>query len=62
MVIAWYHPANYWDFQAWVQRTCLEITRRFHEHDIDFAFPTQTLHLANDDKRQLMLKMMKHEE
>ncbi len=61
MVIAWYHPANYWDFQAWVQRTCLEITRRFHEYDIDFAFPTRTLHLANDDKRQLMLKMMKHD-
>ena len=31
MVIAWYHPANYWDMQEWLQRTCLEILRRFND-------------------------------
>ncbi len=58
LVLAWYHPPNYWDYQAWLQRTCLEIMRRFETEGIDFAFPTQTVHVANDDKRQLKLQMM----
>ncbi len=61
MVIAWYHPANYWDMQEWLQRTCLEILRRFNDEGIDFAFPSRTLYLANDDNRQLKLKMLKGE-
>jgi MscS family membrane protein len=62
MVIAWYHPPNYWDFQEWLQKTCLEIMRRFEAEDIDFAFPSRTIYLANDDKRQLKLKMLKAQE
>ena len=58
LVIAWYHPPNYWDYQAWLQKTCLEIMRRFEAEGIDFAFPTQTVYVANDDKRQLKLQMM----
>jgi MscS family membrane protein len=46
MVIAWYHPANYWDMQEWLQRTCLEILRRFNDEGIDFAFPSRTIYLA----------------
>ena len=61
MVIAWYHPANYWDMQEWLQRTCLEILGRFNDEGIDFAFPSRTLYLANDDKRRLSLKMLKGE-
>ena len=61
MVIAWYHPANYWDMQEWQQRTCLEILRRFNAEGIDFAFPSRTLYLANNDNRQLKLKMLKGE-
>jgi len=57
LVLAWYHPPNYWEYQAWLQKTCLEIMRRFEAGGIDFAFPTQTVHLANDDKRQLKLQM-----
>ena len=58
LVVAWYHPPEWWDFQAWVQRTCLEITRQFNAEGIDFAFPTRTLHLVNDAKRQLKLELM----
>ena len=61
MVIVWYHPANYWDMQEWQQRTCLEILRRFNDEGIDFAFPSRTIYLANDDKRQLKLKMLEGE-
>ena len=61
MVIAWYHPAVYWDMQEWLQRTCMEILTRFNDEGIDFAFPSRTLYLANDDKRQLKLKMLNGE-
>lgn len=49
----WFHPPDYWmymDFTEWVNR---EILRRFNEEGIDFAFPTQTIHLAGDKKRPL---------
>jgi MscS family membrane protein len=61
LVVAWYHPADYWTMQEWQQRTCLEILRKFNDAGIDFAFPSRTLYLANDDKRQLSLKMLKGE-
>jgi len=62
MVVVWYHPPNYWDYQAWQQKTCLEIMRRFEAEDVDFAFPSRTIYMANDDKRQLKLMMIKGEE
>ncbi len=58
-VVIWYHPAEWWDFQAWLQNTCLEILEKFESAGIDFAFPSQTLYLANEDKRQLKLRMIK---
>lgn len=62
MVVAWYHPPNYWDFQAWLQKTCFEIMRGFEKEEIEFAFPTQTVYLANDEKRQLKLKLLSDED
>jgi MscS family membrane protein len=62
MVVVWYHPPNYWDYQAWLQNICLEIMRRLETEDIDFAFPSQTIYMANDDKRQLKLKMLEGQE
>ena len=58
-VVVWYHPPEYWDFQAWLQLTCLEILQRFESAGIDFAFPSRTLYLANEDKRQLKLQLIK---
>lgn len=57
-VVLWYHPPEWWDYQAWLQRTCLEIMRQFDAAGIDFAFPSQTLYLANEEKRQLKLQMV----
>ncbi len=57
MVIAWYHPPNYWDYQSWLQRTCLEFMQQFEAEGIDFAFPSRTLYLAGDKKRQLKFKI-----
>lgn len=60
-VIVWYHPPVFWDFQAWLQQTCVEIMRQFEAADIDFAFPSRTLYLANEDKRQLKVQLLKGE-
>lgn len=62
-VFAWYFPASdYWKYQAWLQETCLRIMRRFEEEGIEFAFPTRTIFLASDDKKQLKLEMLKETE
>ncbi len=47
LVIFWYHPPNYWDFMKFSEQLNLEILRRFNAEGIEFAFPTQTLYLAN---------------
>lgn len=60
-VVLWYHPPEWWDYQAMRQRTCLEIMRQFESAGIDFAFPSQTLYLANEEKRQLKLQMLNGE-
>ncbi|MBW2053051.1 MAG: mechanosensitive ion channel family protein [Deltaproteobacteria bacterium] len=61
LVIAWYHPPVYWDYQAWIQGTCLEIMRRFETEGIEFAFPTQTIYMARDEKRQHDLQALQGE-
>lgn len=53
LVIYWYHPPAYWDYLEYSEWVNLEILTRFNEAYIDFAFPTQTLHLAGDQKRPL---------
>jgi MscS family membrane protein len=51
--IYWYHPALWWDYLALTERINMEILERFNEAGIDFAFPTQTVHLAGDPSRPL---------
>jgi MscS family membrane protein len=58
-VVLWYHPPDWWKFQTWLQQTCLEILRQFDALGVDFAFPSRTLYLANEDKRQLKLQLLK---
>lgn len=42
----WYHPPQYWDYAAFSEKVNLEILRRLNAEGIEFAFPTQTIHLA----------------
>jgi len=58
IVIYWNHPPNYWDFLAFNQKINMQIFERFNGEGIEFAFPTQTLYLANDDKRQLAVRVL----
>jgi len=52
-IFYWFHPPDFWqymDFTEWVNS---QIFTRFNNEGIDFAFPTQTIHLAGDKKRPL---------
>jgi MscS family membrane protein len=53
LLIYWYHPPDYWAYLEHATWVSLQIMERFNAEGIDFAFPTQTLHLAGDDKRAL---------
>jgi MscS family membrane protein len=65
-VKAWFNPEGQEpiqsDYYSWRQRMCRKILRRFGEEDIEFAFPTRTTLLANDDKRQIKLMMLSGQE
>ena len=51
-----YHPPQIWDYLEHAQWINLQIMEeRFNAEGIDFAFPTQTLHMAGDDKRPLTI-------
>jgi len=52
----WFHPPDYWAYLDHAQRVNLELMRRFEAEGIEFAFPTQTLYLAGDPNRELVLK------
>ncbi|WP_049785010.1 mechanosensitive ion channel family protein [Desulfotalea psychrophila] len=55
IVFYWYHPPQYWEYlehSTWVN---LQLMERFNAEGIDFAFPTQTLYVAGDDKRPLTI-------
>jgi len=53
----WFTPADYWAYLDHAQRFNLQLLRRFNEEGIEFAFPTRTLYLAGDEKRQLSLRL-----
>ena len=57
-VIYWYAPPNYWDYMDHGQRLNLRIFEEFEKAGLEFAFPTQTLYLAGDPKRELAVKML----
>ncbi len=55
VMIYWYFPPNYWDFLAFSEKINLKIMRAFEAEGIEFAFPTTTTYLAQDDRRPLTL-------
>jgi len=54
----WYAPPAYWDYMDHAQRLNLRIFEEFEKAGLEFAFPTQTLYLAGDPKRELAVKML----
>ncbi len=62
-LLAWFkregHEPVQYDYYTWRERNCRKILRRFNEEGIQFAFPTGTTYLANDDNRHLKLMMLR---
>ncbi len=55
ILFAWYHPPEYWAYLQWCERVNVEIMRAFEQNGIEFAFPTTTTYLAQDNKRPLVI-------
>jgi len=58
ILIYWYAPPAYWDYLDHAQRLNLRIFEEFEKAGIEFAFPTQTLYLAGDPKREMAVRML----
>ncbi|MEM8867995.1 MAG: mechanosensitive ion channel family protein [Verrucomicrobiota bacterium] len=56
MILYWYHPADYWQFQEFTQRFNLELARAFENAEIRFALPSTDIYLrgARDDEEKLL--------
>lgn len=55
MMLYWYHPPDYWKYMAFSEQVNFLILERFNAEGIEFAFPSQTVYLADDAKRQAAL-------
>jgi MscS family membrane protein len=56
LVLAWYHPAEYWQYMDWLQQTCFKILNAFKAQGIEFAYPSQMVYLSGDNKKEIGLK------
>lgn len=45
-VIYWFFPPDWWEFMQHAEKINFQIIKRLNEASIDFAFPTQMLHLS----------------
>lgn len=52
-VYYWHRPGDWWQYLDHATRFNQALFERFNAEEIDFAFPTQTLHLAGDENRPL---------
>lgn len=57
IMIYWYSPPDYWEFKAFCEKVNLKIMRAFEAEGIEFAFPTTTTYLAQDNKRPLHINV-----
>ena len=57
LMIYRYFPPNYKAYLNFSERVNLEIMRRFEAEGIEFAFPTTTTYLAQDDRRPLHISI-----
>lgn len=57
LMIYWYFPPNYWDYLAFTERVNLRIMRAFEAEGIEFAFPTTTTYLAQDERRPVHITL-----
>lgn len=59
LVIYWYFPADYWKYMEFSEKVNMRILRAFEAEGIEFAFPTTTAFLAQDNRRPLAITLAK---
>ena len=59
LVLYWFHPPDHWQAMAYHEKFNMRLLREFAAAEIEFAFPTRTLYLAGDEKRQLALHVIR---
>lgn len=57
LMIYWYTPPDYWQFMEFTERVNLEIMERFNSEGIEFAFPTNTTYLEQEDGKSIRLEL-----
>lgn len=57
MMIYWYFPPDYWNYMDFSEGVNIKIMRAFEAEGIEFAFPTTTTYLAQDDRRPLSISI-----
>ena len=58
LVLYWYHPADYWGYMAHGQQVNLQIMQAFEKEGIQFAFPTQTTQLTQEQDQALQIRLL----
>ena len=53
IMIYWFHPNDYWSYMEFTESVNLKIMKAFEAEGIEFAFPTSTTYLAQNDRRPL---------
>lgn len=48
LVLYWFQPPDYWEFQACSEKINMAIMRAYEAEGIEFAFPTQTLYVNKE--------------
>jgi MscS family membrane protein len=68
-VTVWWHyhdkdgkkkDPDYGEFVKWVHETDMEILKQFDAEGLEFAFPTNTTYLAQDNKRKVTIGVDKN--
>lgn len=57
IMIYWFHPNDYWAYMEFTEAVNLKIMRAFEAEGIEFAFPTSTTYLAQDERRPLRINI-----
>ena len=55
IVLYWYSPPDYWEFMRFSEEVNLRIMKMFASEGIEFAFPTYTTYLEQEDGKSLKL-------
>jgi MscS family membrane protein len=62
LVVYWFAPPEFFDYLDHCQKVNLRIYEEFERLGVDFAFPSRTLYLAGDSKRELAVRLSSDDE